>query len=389
MESGSHTSSLLDALRAQWRQASAGDATALATRVRSLQQVLWKFNAVGHIGRRDGPTCWLEAVSPTATSPELPDLPSEAALDEFRSLFPPVLCYTRIVPVDEVVTLTLFYREDHQLKRLMLDDQQSAELDRLWEELLYVSREPIQLTVALEQISEFATQDRPDLVESFAPLKEPIQERAEAFRQKLQASEPIHVQSILQLADRAWRRPLTAEERSALQALYGRLRAREIPHEEAIQLALVRILTSPLFLYKLEQSPPGRRSAPVSDWELATRLSYFLWSSIPDEPLRAAAAAGHLTDAPRAEETSEPIADRTSMAHADSELRRQTRRMLQDWRTRRLAIQFACQWLHVRDFDQNDDKNEVLYPELRSCGTTCTKKRSSSLKICFAMTDPC
>ena len=50
----------------------------------------------------------------------------EAAFDEFRQLFPAALCYTKIVPVDEVVTLTLFYREDDHLSRLMLDDAQKA-----------------------------------------------------------------------------------------------------------------------------------------------------------------------------------------------------------------------------------------------------------------------
>src|SRR5690606_19322434 len=54
-----------------------------------------------------------------------------SAFDDFRTLFPAALCYTTIVPVDEVVTLTLFYREDEHLKRLMLDDAQAAHLDRL------------------------------------------------------------------------------------------------------------------------------------------------------------------------------------------------------------------------------------------------------------------
>ena len=94
---------------------------------------------------------------------------------------------------------------------------------------------------------------------------------------------------------------------------------------------------------KLEQPADGKHPAPVTDLELATRLSYFLWSSLPDEELRAAAQSGRLTD--------------------DQVLLAQTRRMLKDPRTRRLAIQFACQWLHVRDFDMHDGKNEKLYPE--------------------------
>lgn len=264
-------------------------------------------------------------------------------LDVFRNLFPPALCYARIVPVDEVVTLTLYYREDEHLQRLMLDEEQAAELDRLWDELLYVSREPLALTVAFEQIKEFATQDRPDLVKAFAPLEEPIRKRAQAFRQRLIETQPVHVQSLLEFAERAWRRPLTSGERREMESLYRQLREAELEHPEAVSLLLARVLTSPQFLYKHEQPPPGTQPAPVSDIELAVRLSYFLWSSTPDDELSRVARAGRLNQ--------------------DAELLRQTRRMLQDERTRRLAVQFACQWLHVRNFDQNDDKNESLYPE--------------------------
>ena len=65
--------------------------------------------------------------------------------DAFRQLFPAALCYTKIVPVDEVVTLTLFYREDEHLKRLMLNEEQAAELDQLWDELHFVSQDALAL----------------------------------------------------------------------------------------------------------------------------------------------------------------------------------------------------------------------------------------------------
>jgi hypothetical protein len=265
------------------------------------------------------------------------------ALEEFRQLFPPALCYARIVPVDEVVTLTLYHREDHHLARLMLDEAEAAELDRLWKELRFVSQEPLKLVVAFEQISEFATQDRPDLVEAFAPLRQPILDRAEAFRQQMLDAEPSHVEAVIEFAGRAWRRPLTGSQQQDLRDIYQRLRAGEIGHEEAIQLLLARVLTAPAFLYKLEEPPPGEKPSPVSDWDLAARLSYFLWSSLPDDELRHAAGRGRLSD--------------------DDVLLHQTRRMLGDARTRRLAIHFACQWLHVRDFDQLVEKNEQLYPE--------------------------
>jgi hypothetical protein len=284
----------------------------------------------------------------------------EGPVSRFCNLFPPALCYARIVPVDEVVTLTLFHREDDHLKRLMLDDRQAAELDRLWDELYYVSQEPLKLVVAFEQISEFATQDRPDLVKAFAPLKKPINDRADSFRRRLVETEPAHVNAVLEFADRAWRRPLTDAEQQGLRNLYQLLRDSEIPHEEAIRLTLARVLTSPAFLYRKEQPAPGDKAAPISDLEMANRLSYFLWSSMPDAELRTAAESGRLTASRRRLREGDANADALPL---NEEVLRQTRRMLKDDRTRRLAIQFACQWLHIRDFDKNDDKNEKLYPE--------------------------
>ena len=266
----------------------------------------------------------------------------EGPVSRFCNLFPPALCYARIVPVDEVVTLTLFHREDDHLKRLMLDDRQAAELDRLWEELFFVAREPLKYQVAFEQIREFATQDRPDLVKTWAPHVDSVNKRAEEFQKRLIATEPVHLDAAVEFAARAWRRPLTDSGEQGLRILYRQLRDSGISHEEAIRLTVARILTSPAFLYRSEQPAPGREPAPVSGRELANRLSYFLWSSMPDPELQKAASTGELSQ------------ERT--------LVQQARRMLDDPRTRRLAIQFACQWLHVRGFDQNDDKNERLYP---------------------------
>ena len=76
----------------------------------------------------------------------------EASFDEFRRWFPAALCYQKIVPVDEVITLTLFHREDEPLCRLMLDDAQKAHLDRLWDELRYISRDALTLVDAFEQL---------------------------------------------------------------------------------------------------------------------------------------------------------------------------------------------------------------------------------------------
>ncbi len=75
---------------------------------------------------------------------------------------------------------------------------------------------------------------------------------------------------------------------------------------------------------------------------MATRLSYFLWSSVPDEELRRTAAAGRL--------------------HEPQVLAQQTQRMLKDARVRSLAIEFGTQWIHVRGFDELKEKNEKLFP---------------------------
>ena len=124
----------------------------------------------------------------------------ESAFDDFRRLFPAALCYTKIVPVDEVVTLTLFYREDDQLARLMLDEAQKARLDRLWDELHYISQDALTLVDAFGQLMEYATQDADPKV--FEPLRKPINDRAAAFRKLLIDTEPKHLDAVLEFAGR-------------------------------------------------------------------------------------------------------------------------------------------------------------------------------------------
>jgi hypothetical protein len=80
----------------------------------------------------------------------------------------------------------------------------------------------------------------------------------------------------------------------------------------------------------------------VNVWEVATRLSYFLWSSAPDPELRAVAASGKLRD--------------------PDVLAAQARRLLRDPRARRLATEFACAWLHIYDFDELGEKSERHFP---------------------------
>ena len=269
--------------------------------------------------------------------PDLPIMvgeqsPARAAFQqsfrEFRDLFPIALCYSRIVPVDEVVTLRLFYREDDYLQRLILDETQIADLNRMWNELLFVSEAPLKQVDAFEQIYEFATQDRSDLVVEFEKMRESIHQAATVFRAEQAAAEAAQRLAVMELAQRAWRRPLTENETLQLSGMPPRL-------------MLTRVLASPAFLYRVETS--GAETRPINDWELATRLSYFLWSSLPDAELSRLADSGKL--------------------HDPEVLKAQVRRMLQDERkVRRLATEFGCQYLHVRDVAQLDEKSERHFP---------------------------
>ncbi len=267
----------------------------------------------------------------------------EQACNDFRDWFPAALCYVRIVPVDEVVTLTLFHREDEPLCRLMLNAEEKAALDRLWDELHFVSGDALTLVDAFAQLMEYATQDSDPKL--FEPYRKPIQEAAAAYRQALLDSEPRQVEALIDFAARAYRRDLTQSERAELRQLYDKLRAQELPHEDAWRFTLARVFVSPAFLYRLERAAPGAEAAPVSDSELASRLSYFLWSSTPDAGLLELARAGRL--------------------HDPDVLAAEARRMLSDERVRRLATEFACQWLQIYDFDTLDEKSESHFPTFR------------------------
>jgi len=135
------------------------------------------------------------------------------------------------------------------------------------------------------------------------------------------------------LAKRAYRRPIapTAPEVQTLMSFYREGRANGT-FESGIQRALARVLVDPQFLFRFERDPAGVAvGAPyrVADLDLASRLSFFLWSSIPDDELIDVAARGAL--------------------HQPAELERQVRRMLQDRRADALVNSFAGQWLFLRE----------------------------------------
>ncbi|HUK36240.1 MAG TPA: DUF1592 domain-containing protein, partial [Vicinamibacterales bacterium] len=156
------------------------------------------------------------------------------------------------------------------------------------------------------------------------------------------ADEPRCARTILTtLAHRAFRRPPTDAELARLIALYQHARATG-RFEGGIEMAIRGILASPKFLVRVEQDPPSVASGAayhVSDLELASRLSFFLWSSIPDDELLKVAETGHLSD--------------PAVLHA------QVRRMLADSRSDALVSNFAGQWLYLRNVrGAEPDKNE-------------------------------
>jgi hypothetical protein len=150
-----------------------------------------------------------------------------------------------------------------------------------------------------------------------------------------------------EFAKKAWRRPISEDETKKLDALYFASRAKELDRESAAREVLVRVLVSPNFLFKAETLPPiadaKTTEVPLNAHELASRLSYFLWASLPDWQLRKAADDGSL------------LKPEVLDAH--------TQRMLRDPKASALAKEFAGQWLKFNGFDAHNSVDEKKYPQ--------------------------
>jgi hypothetical protein len=169
------------------------------------------------------------------------------------------------------------------------------------------------------------------------PGTTPSRERIFACRPQSAAAEPDCARVILErLARRAYRRPATAVDVDTLFAFYEDGYA-EGGFDGGIQRALERLLVSPQFLYRIERVPPDAVAGQpfdISALELASRLSFFLWSSLPDDRLLELAATGDLLQ--------------------DSVLDSEVERMLADPRASALVDNFASQWLFLRDVESKD-----------------------------------
>ena len=263
---------------------------------------------------------------------------------EFRGLFPPAVLFEPIIPRDAQGSLFLYRREDEPLRRLLLDEAGRAELDRLWSELEFVSEQAFATPRMLEEITQYYRRPNDGARIMFFYIQlfgEQVKQEEVALRAVKVTAETTHLEALLAFAERAWRRPLTGDELAAILASYRADRADGVKHDPAFRAALTRILSSPWFLYRVEQPATGPHWQPVSGDELATRLSFLLWDSIPDDKLRATSARLH-----------EPAV-----------MEQQLRRMLKDDRMRGMAREFGARWLGVRDFVTNHGRNLKQFPE--------------------------
>jgi len=275
-----------------------------------------------------------------------------------------------------------YFRDDQPLCELVLDDSEKKELDSLWSELNFVTQVPARQykdfifferaepprfmqgaafdfarsedkdSSSTEKIRQLAIayRARAEELRVGDKLLEAIDEYFQRISQQIQqvdqgrlSAEPRHLEALLQFAERACRRPLEPGERAELLAFYKALRETEgLNHEEAIRDSVASILVSPHFCFRTQIAGAGPGAQPLSSSELASRLSYFLWSSMPDAELLAHARAGDLTQ--------------------KEVLIAQTRRMMQDERCRHLAVEFATNWLELRRFEEHNAVDRERFP---------------------------
>lgn len=298
---------------------------------------------------------------------------------------------------------TGYFRDDGPLYDMILDAAGRRELDRLWDEFNMIASVPQRMHQSLVYFErtdsrflndaefDFARAEDKDCTSevkvkklaklyyekavrdgatgpALAAIKEHFERtwleisRAEKMERD---SEPKNLEALVRFAQKAYRRPLTVTERDDLLAFYRTLRNQDgLTHDDAIRDCLASVLMSPNFCYRIDlveaagKAQPGfsvqasrpakaksaapHASLPLSDYALASRLSYFLWSSAPDEALLARAATGDL--------------------HQPRVIAAEARRMLKDEKTRGLAVEFGGHWLDFRRFEEHNAVDRARFP---------------------------
>jgi len=280
-----------------------------------------------------------------------------------------------------------FFRDDQPLLQKVLTDDEQQEINDLWKELEFVTQsvetllrgfvwfERSERHVLHDQRFDFLRSEDPDLVHDKllnkfemeyldhlgVKLKEDSLEPIEVtenytmihgFFQDVRHGLAKHEQLILtaetkalvdleEFAQRAYRRPITASDKDSLHALYGRLRRDGQGVESSLRAVLIAILMSPDYCYQINDVQKGKGVHDISPNQLASRLSFFLWSTIPDAALLTAAEDGTLT-------TKEGLA-------------KQSKRLLMHPHVENFAREFFGQWLRYRDYLENDSVNAEAF----------------------------
>ena len=286
-----------------------------------------------------------------------------------------------------------YFRDDTPLMELILDEKGRKELNRLWDEFDFISdftgrtwvqyyfnqsgevqgkgsesgtvrpsdkeisATPIIFGLRDTYLAKAEASDNPIAMQAIRYHFQWVNETLRRMERMRVEAEPHHLDALLTFTARAYRRPLSQPERDDMLALYSALREKSgLTHEEAVRDSVVRVLMSPKFSYRLDllsgpaplnDGAVGPASfRPLSDYALASRLSYFLWSSMPDEELLAHAGAGDL--------------ERPDILIA------QARRMLKDDRASGLALEFAGNWLDFRRFEENNTVDRERFPSFNN-----------------------
>jgi hypothetical protein len=302
-----------------------------------------------------------------------------------------------------------YYRDDLPLQQLILDENGKKELDRLWNEFDYEASYSARTWTQYYFNQSGEVFGRGDESGSPRPTDHAVTDTAVIFKmrdvylakagddpsndpvapeairdhfnqmnatlrslEKEHAeSEPKQLDALLQFAARAYRRTLTQAERADLLQYYHQDRTQnQVSHEDAIRNAITGILMEPDFLYRLdiasptqtasssrskrnvalssrpERSVEGRAVEPLSSYALASRLSYFLWASMPDQELLRHAAANDL--------------------QRPAVLLAQARRMMKDDRVSGLATEFTGHWLNFSLFESSNTVDRQRFPQFNN-----------------------
>ena len=247
-----------------------------------------------------------------------------------------------------------YHRDDEFLTNYLIDAPDREALDHAWTDLLsafdyhdtyfqfvakkyHIAEEGNHITnLTQEWIDQIAKEPRSHVQRLFNHLNK--------SNRALEAAESQHLDDSIDLATAAWRRPLDTWEEDRLRSFYHELRDQsELDHSSAIRSLITRILVSPAFLYRLEAEKEGNDIVTIPPLELASRLSFFLWSSVPD---------AQLIEAAKSKALREPL-------HLQSEVER----MLKHPKARRFATEFFGQWLGFYQFDQYRGVDGERFPE--------------------------